>query len=326
MLNFCTLFDSYYLSRGLTMYESLRKNCSSFHLYIFTFDKKSESILKSLNLQATTIIALEDFENERLLAIKGSRSKAEYCWTCTPSTIHYCIQNFNLDHCTYIDADLYFFADPITLVNELGKDSVLLTEHRYTKSYDQSKTSGIYCVQFMTFRNTTEGVAALTWWLDRCIEWCFDRFEDGKFGDQKYLDDWTTRFSGVHVLQHPGGGLAPWNIQQYAVLNRNNDFFVEDKKTKKEYPVIFYHFHAVKFLQTSVDMGTYRLSEGVKKLYSFYIQKILETNKRLEALNFTPIVQAYTTKKSIPVVLHKLLRIIIGVFNIRSYKKFLAHG
>ncbi len=175
-------------------------------------------ILDDLSLQHAVLIPLASFESERLLSVKESRSKGEYCWTSTPYAISYVLDNYDVKECTYLDADLYFYNSPSILLDEFDKSrkSVLITEHRYTKEYDQSSTSGIYCVQFMTFKNNFEGKKILNWWQERCIEWCFNRYEDGKFGDQKYLDDWLTRFEGsVHVLEHLGGGVAPWNVQQY---------------------------------------------------------------------------------------------------------------
>ena len=61
---FCTLFDSNYLSRGLVMYESLKKNLDNFHLYIFAFDNLCFEILNNLKPSNTTIISLEEFEDE----------------------------------------------------------------------------------------------------------------------------------------------------------------------------------------------------------------------------------------------------------------------
>ena len=216
MCSYCTLFDSNYLAKGLAMYYSLLKHCNSFCLYIFAFDKKTEIVLKKMGLKNVVVVSLKDLEDEDLLAVKSSRTNAEYFWTCSSAAIWYCMKNFNIDICTYVDADLFFFSDPSILLDEMGDDDVLITEHRYTSQYDFTSLTGIYCVQFMSFKNTTNGLSVLNWWRSECLKWCYDRFEDGKYGDQKYLDDWPTRFTGIHVLQHLGGGMAPWNMQQYA--------------------------------------------------------------------------------------------------------------
>ena len=109
MRNLCTLFDSFYLSRALVMYDSLIKTNFDFHLYVFAFDQLSYDILQKLNLEKITTVSLSEFEDEKLLSVKNIRTKAEYCWTSTPSIIQYSIKKFNLPDCTYIDADLYFF-------------------------------------------------------------------------------------------------------------------------------------------------------------------------------------------------------------------------
>lgn len=284
MYHYCTLFDINYITRGLAMYESLKLHSSDkFHLYCFAFDEKSHEILVKLNLSNMTVISLTEFENEALLNIKSSRSKGEYCWTCTSSTIKYCIERFNLPHCTYIDADMIFYADPSILVDEMGENSILLTEHRYTPKYNSAIASGIYCVQFITFKNDLDGLTALNWWTNSCIEWCYNRYEDGKFGDQKYLDDWTTRFNGVHVLKHKGGGVAPWNIQQFKLSQSINKYTIEEISSKQKYNLIFFHFHHIKFIGDKIgEFGTYSLSASlIKLLYKPYILQLKEQENLL---------------------------------------------
>ncbi len=278
MLNFCTLFDSNYLNYGLALLESLQKNCANFHLYIFAFDEIAEEKLKSLSLKNVTVISLKEFEDEKLLAIKPSRSKGEYCWTCTPSTVLYVLEKFKVASCTYVDADLYFFSDPKILIDELAEKSVSIISHRYTKKYDQSAISGKYCVQFMTFKNDESGLEVLNWWRDRCIEWCYAKPEDGKFGDQKYLDDWLERFNSVCELQNLGGGVAPWNVQQYELFLENGKVFGKEKISKKIFPIIFFHFHGFKFLEKNKVRltGNYEIAKAIKALiYKPYIENFL---------------------------------------------------
>ena len=296
------------------MYETLKENSDEFHLYIFAFDDKSYDLLQALKYKSMTIISLHEFEDEELLQIKAGRGAGEYCWTCTPSIIKYSIEKFNLESCTYLDADLYFFSDPSILIDEMGDASVLITEHRYTPEYDQSKTSGIYCVQFMTFKNDQRGFKVLNWWRNACNEWCFARFENGKFGDQKYLDDWTTRFEGIHELQHLGGGVAPWNVQQYDLSNN-------------KFELIFYHFHNYKiFDNEKVELGIYKLSKYVidtlYKPYSKHLDKITQELKLIDKVNdYNGIIKKEKLDWKTP--LRLLKRKLKGTYNIFN-KEYLA--
>jgi hypothetical protein len=239
---FCTLFDSNYLIKAVAMYRSLERNCPSFHLTAFCFDEEAERLLGELSLEHLSVVPLGDLEahDPALLSTKDDRSSVEYCWTATPALSRYMLETRpELGEITYMDADLLFFSDPETLFEEMGDASVLIIPHRFAPEYEEQAVNGIYNVQFVTFRRDERGLAALHWWHERCIEWCYYRHEDGKLGDQKYLDDWPERFEGVHVLNHVGGGLAPWNVSQYRIEERDSGVWVDDV------PLVFFHYHRV---------------------------------------------------------------------------------
>ncbi len=264
------------------MYNSLLAQCSSFHLYIFAFDDTAYKVLTEKQLAHATVIALADFENQDLLAVKANRSVAEYCWTSTPFTIKYCLDNYALDHCTYLDADLYFYSDPKILVDEMGDDSVLITPHNYNPKYDVSAVAGIYCVQFLTIKNTSEGLKVLNWWAQACIKWCYARYEDGKMGDQKYLDSWPYMFDGVYICRNTGAGLAPWNLlnYQYNTIPQSSGYKISVDNT----PLIFFHFHDLKYLSNnSWYLGGYDVPDFASQfIYQPYIKTLLAINEQLQ--------------------------------------------
>lgn len=288
MFNFVTLFDRNYLSKGLALYDSLLKHCDNFVLYILAMDQETEDYFIKDKLEKISIISLKQIESfyPELVELKKIRSRAEYCWTLTPYSIQYVIKNRNIDSCTYLDADIFFFNDPKIIFDEARNNSIIITEHKYAPECDQTKTSGKYCVQFVFFKNDNNGMEALEWWRQCCKEWCYARLEDGKFGDQKYLDDWTTRFKGVYVPTHIGCGLAPWNIQQYDLSIEDGKLLSQDKITKRKEPVIFFHFHGLKKIYADVNKIDWFLSDynnidkKVKKLiYSGYLEYISKYEK-----------------------------------------------
>lgn len=265
--HFVTLFDSNFLPIGLCLHASLMEHAKPFHLWILCMDELIEQQLRQLSLPHVSLIPLREVESEALLNIKGGRTRAEYCWTLTPFTPQFVFErDQTVRQVTYLDADLYFFDSPQILLNyfeESGKQ-VLITEHAYAPEYDQALTCGKFCVQFMTFKRSEGGLKVMRWWQERCLEWCFKRFEDGKFGDQKYLDDWPERFANeVHVLKQVEKTLAPWNVFHF------------ETQGKKLSPV-FYHFHSLRIISPKKVMlySGYITGPQGKILYKQYVKSL----------------------------------------------------
>lgn len=283
---FCTLFNSGYLDKGLVLYDSLSAVTNNFVLYAFAFDEKCYQILNDLNYSNLIPISMEEFEDERLLLAKSNRTEQEYCWTCSCHTIKYVLEKKKENCCTYIDADMFFYDNPQILFKEIeeSKCDVSIIEHRLSENLENSralKLSGRFCIEFNTFFATQNGLSILNWWCDRCIELCTATPDGVHFGDQKYLDDWEERFDGVHVLQHLGAGVAPWNIAQYRLYKIENDkIYVQHKKSKISISLVFFHFQAMKYLENGmVDIGVnmypgYAEPKLCRILYQSYLNEV----------------------------------------------------
>lgn len=241
--HFCTYFDQRFLSRGLALHHSLLDHCSSFHLWVLCLDEPVHAALSALDLPHVTLTPLAELEaaDGELLKVKGGRTTVEYYFTCTPAWPLWVFnQAPQLDMITYLDADLFFFADPAPIFEELGARSVGIISHRFPPDMRWRERYGIYNVGWVSFRRDKNGIACLQWWRERCIEWCHDREEAGRFGDQKYLDVWPELFDGVAVLEHAGANVAPWNLAGHT-LN-----WVNGRVTCCGLPLIFFHFHGLR--------------------------------------------------------------------------------
>ena len=285
MLNFITLFDKNYMSRGIVLYESLAAHChDGFTLYVLAMDDTVAGYLPGLGHENLRVITLRDMKEMYpvLVRLAKERTRGEFSWTLSSFSVQYAIRKFNLDSCIYVDSDVCFYSDPKLLLGGLGGRSVLITEHNYTPEYDQSATSGKYCVQFMYFRNDEGGSRVLEWWRSRCEEWCYARAEDGKFGDQKYLDDWESRFGGiVYNCRDTGCGVAPWNVQKYEVSLENGIPCVTDRITRVKGPVVFFHYHELaRIAPGKWCLSHYRLEQAEKDiLYRPYIGRLCKVEE-----------------------------------------------
>ncbi len=234
-------------------------------------DELVEQNLRRLALSYVTLIPLREVEDARLLAVKPTRSRGEYCWTLTPFTPQFVFdQNSQAQRVTYLDADLFFFAPPKLLLDEFERSGkhVLITEHAYDPRYERfgrAKRGGRFCVQFVTFRRSSESAKVMRWWQERCLEWCYARVENGKFGDQKYLDQWPELFGPeVHILLQKDKTLAPWNVAYFERLGHG------------ELAPVFYHFHGFRVLSTNEILlySGYRVGNAANYLYQTYLSAL----------------------------------------------------
>lgn len=277
MEHFVTLFDSLFLPQGLALHTSMRRKVADFQMWILCVDDAAHDVLSRLELPSVRLIRLSAVETPELLAVKPGRSNGEYCWTLTPFAPRFVFEaDPAVRRVTYLDADLWFLKSPEPILGEFDASGAgtLITDHAYAPEFDQSERSGQYCVQFMTFHRD-HGEEVRRWWEERCIEWCFARFEDERFGDQKYLNDWPQRFGKlVHVLQRQELAQAPWNATRFPYSQ-----------------AVFYHFQGLRLLPgRRIDLGLiYPLHEPVRRhVYAPYIADLRAGIEALRAMGFEP--------------------------------------
>jgi FkbM family methyltransferase len=274
------------LARGLALIESMQRvETAACTIFVVCMDEMTHIVLRRLALPNVRPVPLHDVEShdEELLAAKPTRSLVEYYWTLTPTVVLRILERHpEIDQLTYLDADLLFFSSPQPLFDELSEASILIHEHRFSDRQKALAThSGRFNVGLMTFRRDAHGLAALRWWRMRCLEWCFARYEQGKMGDQLYLNDWPERFQGVVVLAHPGGGVAPWNHDQYDIgLSATGEVTVDQR------PLIFYHFHSLKVFNADcflpVAHAHYLLTlEALRYCFVPYVEQLAKMQRRI---------------------------------------------
>ena len=304
--HYCTLFDRNYFFKGLSLHRSLEEVGGDYVLHVLCMDDVAHGLLERMKLPNVRTIRHADFADAALLAVRSQRNIAEYCWTCTASLPLYVLEHQpEVDLITYLDADLFLFSSPEPLFAEMGERSILILEHRFAPRFAHFAESGKYNVEWLSFRRDDNALSCLRWWRERCIEWCYDRLEDGRYGDQKYLDDWPTRFNGVHVLRNIGAGVAPWNFETYRVESRGGQVLVDGM------PLVFYHFHGLRLAPWGAPIPMPEIYEAVRpadaEIYGRYADSLRESVRRTRAVapDFTFGVEPW--RSSVRVGMHRLV-------------------
>ncbi len=241
-ISFCSIVDAGFLPRFLVMHEGLAAHAEDPELHVLCMDDVVHDVLASMSLAGVRLISLDALESFRpgLDAATRERTLSETCWTVKPVLCSFLLDRMpGVEALAYVDADLAFYADPARVLGSSSDWSALVVPHRAPAGATWEQTHGVYNAGFVAFRGP-DARDILSWWSDRCIEWCFDRVEPTRYTDQKYLDDWPDRFPGVRVLQSPGIGLAPWNGRDVHVHRSDDGLYADSDR------LVFYHFQSLR--------------------------------------------------------------------------------
>jgi hypothetical protein len=282
--HFVTLFDSTYLLQGLALYDSIDAQGGDFDLWVVCVDEAVEACLNRLELPHLKTIPVRELEwfHSELLNVKACRTRVEYCWTLTAFSMEAVLRREpTATRVTYVDADVYLFGPPSRILRQLDASgaAVLLTDHARSAERERLQRSGRFCVQFLPCVNCPAGLEIVRWWQKRCLEWCYARFEDGRFGDQKYLEEWPVKWGhAVTVLSDTRLTLAPWNVEHLR---------------GQGVPECLFHFHGLRVFRGGVVRmwRNYAISESSHEaIYGPYITKLREVARRLAAHGIAPSV------------------------------------
>ncbi len=278
--NYLTLCDGAYAHYAHALFMSIKQHVSQFHLYVLCVDEAARDKLSPWQGEHLTLLLLSDHETADLLAVKATRTRGEYCWTLTPFSFDFVFNTYpDVETLTYLDADLCFLGPDTAIRQEFiqSKKGALITLHAYAPDYDQSATSGKFCVQYVIFHRS-QGRTILQDWQQKCLEWCFNRVENGRFGDQKYLDEWPIRFpDDVHVLTALNSILAPWNAIRFPYSE-----------------AVIWHFHGLRLVEidgrAQVQMdSSYKLPDvTIKHVYEPYVAHLANSYAAINRPDVTP--------------------------------------
>ena len=239
------MFDSGYLARGLALVSSMRANGILDSIWILCLDEVTRTYLERLALPKVHLLSTEDLEAAvpGLVKARDERTRAEYFFTCTPALVATVLTGSEkYDWVTYLDADMYFYDNPGRVFETLAGFDVAIVPHRFPDNISSLSKYGTYNVAWVMFKSTRAGIDCAEWWRAQCLEWCFDRPEEGRYADQGYLDEFASRFPTTAVISDAGINVAPWNLGRHTITWQESEGTVYvDGQT-----LIFFHFHGLR--------------------------------------------------------------------------------
>jgi hypothetical protein len=279
MKHVCTVSDSNYLTKGLTLYESLVDKNRDIVMHYLCIDDTSYDKLKNFESDSLKVYTINEYLHTDATLLKLKTQEYKYfCWALASYFTNKLVKEF--DSITYIDADIYFHLSFDYVLNEIADREIGLFRHRQFP-LSANRPEGLYNVGVVYFKNTDNGRGLCSWWAESVLHKRHNEY--ATCGDQKYLEYFVEVCPTdlIYIDENIGHG-APWQWQLYEFIDKD-----KIKWGQQVQNLVFTHFSqfvdngdsyipsTMHHIYTPIQL--YFDLPALKQIYDEYYNKLKET-------------------------------------------------
>ena len=262
-------FSENYASRAALLGRSLKPYLNGGQIHAMVTDRVANEIAVR---EGFKVYHMSEIEQSRNFHDWDKKTFAEKLFTLGPAFTFRVIAGLPAGRrVLYLNSDIFFLGDPHNLWETPESWDVQLFPHHYSLiNKIRLKKFGELNAGAMAITKSEESLKVIENWANQCASWCFDRAENGKYADQKYLEDFERWSVKVSVAKSKAMNLASW---------------VSGAKKEDFQNCIFYHFHGL------VAQGEYivlphlqylRLAKKLEKdMHRDYLKKLESLDSEL---------------------------------------------
>ncbi len=286
MNNICifTICSKNYLAQALTLRDSVIQHEPELDFVIFLADRVTEEI-SDVDLEPLDVTWIPKWKEMALKynVIEFNTSIKPFCFKK--------LFRQGYQKVVYLDPDMYVTDKLDYIWDNLDQYSIILTPHMLDIDLGEEGvlpetdllTCGIYNLGFAAISNTKVGGIIVDWWCRKLEKDCYNSPIEGLFVDQK----WMTFIPGYFpketlVSTHAGINIGYWNLHERELIQKDNKYFIKDKVSGKEYPLLVYHFSGFKPSQDKM-ISAHQPQFNIELYPSF--KPIIKEYKELEMQN-----------------------------------------
>lgn len=232
-----------------------------------------------------TVIQVSDLQIPEFREMERKYNIIELNTSVKPFYFTHLFASYNADKIIYLDPDIEIFSPFEEVLDLLDSYNIIITPQNCVPIDDGNLPSdidllgtGTFNLGFIALSNILNVKPFLAWWTDRLVKYCFVDERNNMFFDQIWINLVPAFFDNYYILKHPGYNMAPSNLHERQIQDRNGQWLINNY-----YNLRFYHFSGYKFSNPELlcsysSRFTFANRTDILPLYKSYLHQLSANN------------------------------------------------